>query len=256
MRAGGGAAQAAQAPPIMSLDHVSPRFGVPKALDDLSLDIRSGEILGIAGPNGAGKTTLLNVCTGAMPPSAGTLTFESHAVADLPAHRCCRLGIARTFQIPQIFSSMSVEENVATGAMFGARAPAAEALEAKVSDVLTITGLIGQRREPASRADLLTRKRIMLAAALATEPKLIFLDEPLAGLNAEEVDIFVGLFRRLHTALDLTLVVVEHKVRALASLSDRILILNSGSLLCLDRPDSVLRDARVIDIYLGARNLA
>jgi branched-chain amino acid transport system ATP-binding protein len=256
MKAGGAVAQPAQAPPIMSLDHVGRHFGALKALDDLTFDIRQGEILGIAGPNGAGKTTLLNVCTGAMTPSAGTLTFDGEAVAGLPAHRCCRLGIARTFQIPQIFSSMSVEDNVATGAMFAARAPAASALDARVSDVLTITGLIGQRHEPASRADLLTRKRIMLAAALATHPKLIFLDEPLAGLNAEEVDIFVGLFRRLHAALDLTLVVVEHKVRALASLSDRILILNAGSLLCLDRPDAVLRDARVIDIYLGARNFA
>jgi branched-chain amino acid transport system ATP-binding protein len=256
MKAGGAVAQRAQAPPIMSLDHVSRHFGALKALDDLTFDIGEGEILGIAGPNGAGKTTLLNVCTGVMPASAGKLTFEGEALAGLPAHRCCHLGLARTFQIPQIFSSMSVEENVATGAMFGARASSADALAARVSDVLTITGLIGQRHEPASRADLLTRKRIMLAAALATNPKLIFLDEPLAGLNAEEVDIFVGLFRRLHAALKLTLVVVEHKVRALASLSDRILILNAGSLLCLDRPEAVLRDARVIEIYLGARNFA
>jgi branched-chain amino acid transport system ATP-binding protein len=250
-----GAARHAAAPPIMSLRQVSRRFGALKALDELSFDIENGEILGIAGPNGAGKTTLLNVCTGVMPPSSGTLTFEGQAVAGLPAHRCCGLGLARTFQIPQIFSSMSVADNVATGAMFG-RGGADAALKAKVNDVLTITGLIGERDLPASRADLLTRKRIMLAAALATEPKLIFLDEPLAGLNAEEVDIFVGLFRRLHAALGLTMVVVEHKVRALASLSDRILILNAGSLLCLDRPEAVLRDARVIDIYLGARNFA
>lgn len=250
------AAQVAAAPPVMSLDHVSRRFGALKALDDLSFDIRGGEILGIAGPNGAGKTTLLNVCTGVMPPSAGSLTFEGHAVAGLSAHRCCRLGIARTFQIPQIFSSMSVEDNISTGAMFGPRGHGADAIKTKVNDVLAITGLIGQRHQPASRADLLTRKRIMLAAALATEPKLVFLDEPLAGLNTEEVDIFVGLFRRLHAALGLTLVVVEHKVRALASLSDRILILNAGSLLCLDRPEAVLRDTRVIDIYLGTRNFA
>ena len=245
------------APPIMSLEHVSRRFGALKALDGLSFAINSGEILGIAGPNGAGKTTLLNVCTGALSASSGTLTFAGQAVAGLAAHRYCRLGIARTFQIPQVFSSMSVEDNVATGAMFGSGAHATDAaLKAKVSEILEITGLARQRFEFASRADLLTRKRIMLAAALATGPKLIFLDEPLAGLNAEEVDIFVGLFRRLHAALDLTLVVVEHKVRALATLSDRILILNAGSLLCLDQPAAVLRDARVIDIYLGARNFA
>jgi branched-chain amino acid transport system ATP-binding protein len=250
-----GAALDAAAPPIMSLREVSRRFGALKALYDLSFDIESGEILGIAGPNGAGKTTLLNVCTGVMPPSSGALTFEGHSVAGLPAHRCCGLGLARTFQIPQIFSSMSVEDNVATGAMFG-RGGTNAAIKDRVNGILTITGLVGQRHEPVSRVDLLTRKRIMLAAALATEPKLIFLDEPLAGLNAEEVDIFVGLFRRLHAALGLTMVVVEHKVRALASLSDRILILNAGSLLCLDRPEAVLREPSVIDIYLGARNFA
>jgi branched-chain amino acid transport system ATP-binding protein len=255
MHSGGAAAQPAA--PIMSLHQVSRRFGALKALDDLSFDIMSGEILGIAGPNGAGKTTLLNVCTGALTPSAGSVTFEGRAVAGLPAHRYCGLGIARTFQIPQIFSSMSVADNVATGALFGpARHAGAAAVKAKVSEVLAITGLAGEGELPASRADLLTRKRIMLAAALATEPKLIFLDEPLSGLNAEEVDIFVGLFHRLHALLGLTLVVVEHKVRALASLSDRILILNAGSSLCLDRPEAVLRDARVIDIYLGARNFA
>lgn len=249
------AAPSEAAGPVMSLERVSRSFGMLKALDDLSFDIRDGEILGIAGPNGAGKTTLLNVCTGVLPPSSGTLTFEGHGVAGLPPHRCCHLGIARTFQIPQVFSSMTIEDNVATGAIFGTGAQVADA-GTQVSEVLEIVGLAGQRHQPASRADLLTRKRIMLAAALATRPKLVFLDEPLSGLNTEEVDVFVGLFHRLHAALKLTLVVVEHKVRALADLSDRILILNAGSLLCLDRPEVVLRDARVIDIYLGSRNLA
>ena len=241
----------------MLLEHVSRSFGTLKALDDLSFDIRSGEILGIAGPNGAGKTTLLNVCTGVLPPSSSTLTFEGIAVAGLPPHRCCHLGISRTFQVPQVFSSMTIEDNVATGAIFGTGAQMTDAgISTQVSEVLKIVGLAGQRHQLASRADLLTRKRIMLAAALATRPKLVFLDEPLSGLNTEEVDVFVGLFHRLHAALKLTLVVVEHKVRALAALSDRILILNAGSLLCLDRPEVVLRDARVIDIYLGSRNLA
>lgn len=256
LHSGRTAAQVA-AVPIMTLDKVSKQFGNLKALDGLSFDISSGEILGIAGPNGAGKSTLLNVCTGVLKPTSGTLSFEGRAVAGLAAHRYCGLGIARTFQIPQIFSSMSVEDNVATGALFGpTERLAANAIKDRVDEALAITGLAAQRRQPAGQADLLTRKRIMLAAALATEPKLVFLDEPLSGLNSEEVEIFVALFRRLHSALGLTLVVVEHKVRALADLSDRILILNAGALLCLDRPEAVLRDARVIDIYLGARNFA
>jgi branched-chain amino acid transport system ATP-binding protein len=253
----GRAAAPVAAAPIMALKGVSKRFGNLKALDELSFDISGGEILGIAGPNGAGKSTLLNVCTGVLKPSSGMLSFKGQAVAGLAAHRYCGLGIARTFQIPQIFSSMSVEDNVATGALFGPNERlASAAVKARVDEALAITGLAGQRHQPAGQADLLTRKRIMLAAALATEPKLVFLDEPLSGLNGEEVDIFVALFRRLHSALGLTLVVVEHKVRALADLSDRILILNAGALLCLDRPEAVLRDRRVIDIYLGARNFA
>lgn len=257
VQTGQAAARIAAAQPILSLENVSKRFGALKALDDLSFDIGRGEILGIAGPNGAGKSTLLNVCTGVLSPSSGTVTFEGQAVAGLPAHRYCGLGIARTFQIPQVFSSMTVADNVATGAMFGpAERLAAAQIKARVDGVLDLTGLARQRQQLASQADLLTRKRIMLAAALATEPRLVFLDEPLSGLNGEEVDIFVALFRRLHAALGLTLIVVEHKVRALAALSDRILILNAGALLCLDRPEAVLRDARVIDIYLGARNFA
>jgi branched-chain amino acid transport system ATP-binding protein len=242
---------------ILSVEHVSRRFGSLMALNDLSFEIARGEILGIAGPNGAGKSTLLNVCTGVVPPSAGRVVFEGQTVSGLAAHRFCRIGIARTFQIPHIFSSMTVEENVLTGAMFGNATHLGEAeLRGRLSDVLEITGLARQRRQQASLADLITRKRIMIAAALATDPKLLFLDEPLSGLNAEEVEIFVALFRHLHAALGLTLVVVEHKVRALAAMSHRILILNAGTRLCLDKPEAVLREPRVIDIYLGSRNLA
>jgi branched-chain amino acid transport system ATP-binding protein len=242
---------------VMTLASVSRRFGLLRALDNLSFDIRAGEVLGIAGPNGAGKTTLLNVCTGVLPASSGSIQFEGHPVAGSPPHRCCHLGIARTFQIPQVFSSMSVEENVATGAEFGSRARAgAAARRSHVDEVLELVGLTGQRRRTASEVDLLTRKRIMLGAALATQPKIVFLDEPLSGLNAEEVDVFVALFRQLHKALNLTLVIVEHKVRALASVSGRILILNFGTLLCLDTPAAVLRDPRVIESYLGSQNFA
>jgi branched-chain amino acid transport system ATP-binding protein len=253
----GSMAATAAAEAIMAVEHVSRRFGSLMALNDLSFEIARGEILGIAGPNGAGKSTLLNVCTGVVPPSDGRVVFEGQTVSGMPAHRFCRIGIARTFQIPQIFSSMTVEDNVLTGAMFGnaGRMDDGE-VRGRLRDVLDLTGLARQRHQPASLADLITRKRIMIAAALATDPKLLFLDEPLSGLNAEEVELFVDLFRHLHAALGLTLVVVEHKVRALAALSKRILILNAGTLLCLDRPEAVMREPRVIEIYLGSRNLA
>lgn len=241
---------------LMSLSEVVRTFGALRALDGVSFDIERGEILGVAGPNGAGKTTLLNVCTGVLPLSAGRITFDGHRIGGLSPHRCCHLGIARTFQIPQIFSSMTVRENVATGAMFGVRHSAADEIGACVEEVMDLVGLTPQQSMPVADADLLTRKRIMLAAALATRPKLLFLDEPLSGLNAEEVESFVALFRSLHAALDLTFVIVEHKVRALASLSQRMLILNFGSVLMVDAPERVLNDERVIEIYLGTRNLA
>ena len=254
---GSTAASSAAGTNIMTVEHVSRRFGSLLALNNLSFEIRQGEILGIAGPNGAGKSTLLNVCTGVVPPSEGRVSFEGMSVTGIPPHRFCQIGIARTFQIPQIFSSLTVEENVSTGAMFGHPKRLSDYEFGKVlGDALEITGLTKQRRQPASQVDLLTRKRIMLAAALATNPRLVFLDEPLSGLNHEEVELFVDLFRHLHAKLGLTLVVVEHKVRALAALSHRILILNAGTKLCLDTPEAVLRHPGVIDVYLGSRNFA
>ena len=212
----------ADAPVLMSLTDVVRRFGALRALAGVSFDILHGEILGVAGPNGAGKTTLLNVCTGVLAPSSGRIMFDGQNVGGLQPHRCCHMGIARTFQIPQIFSSMTVRENVATGAVFGERRIATDEIEGRVAEVMDLTELTPQADAPVADADLLTRKRIMLAAALATKPKLLFLDEPLSGLNADEVESFVALFRSLHAALDLTFVIVEHKVRALASMSQRI----------------------------------
>ena len=241
----------------MTLDGVVRTFGALRALDGVSFDVRRGEILGVAGPNGAGKTTLLNVCTGALAATAGSIAFEGRPLRGAPAHRCCRMGIARTFQIPRIFSSMTVRQNVEAGAEFGRDPPEdAAGRAAAVSDILALVGLADSAAAPAAQADLMTRKRIMLAAALATGPQLLFLDEPLSGLNAEEVQDFVALFRKLRAALDLTMVVVEHKVKALAALSDRILILNFGAVLVIDAPDRVLRDPRVIEVYLGRRNIA
>lgn len=241
---------------LMSLDRVHRTFGALRALDDVSFDIRRGEVLGVAGPNGAGKTTLMNICTGALPITSGQIVFEGHRVDRMPPYRRCQMGIARTFQIPHIFSSMSVRENVALGADFGQGPRAHGDHDTHISNVLEITGLSNQANAPVTAANLITRKRIMLAAALATRPRVIFLDEPMAGLNHDEVESFVELFRDLHNALDLTLVIVEHKIRALAALSQRILILNFGSVLTIDTPEKVLADKAVIDIYLGTQNLA
>jgi branched-chain amino acid transport system ATP-binding protein len=243
--------------PLMRLSGISRRFGALMALADVTLDILPGEILGIAGPNGAGKTTLLNVVTGALALSSGQVLVEGQSLGGRRPHVFCRAGVARTFQIPQVFGSMTVRDNVWTGARFGLADKEDSTRSDDVIDTaLELTGLKDLAHRPVASAGLLIRKRVMLAAALATGPKLLFMDEPFGGLNTGEVETFAGLVRALHRQLGITFVVVEHKIRALAALSNRILILNFGQVLILDTPERVLNNPDVIRIYLGKRNLA
>lgn len=238
----------------MALDGVGMRFGSLDALKDLTFDIRRGEILGIAGPNGAGKSTLLNVCTGGLTPTSGAIRFKGRQIGKLRRFQCCHLGIGRTFQIPKVFSSMTVEQNIATGQVFGAGSQRAQDDVLGLEDLLDLTGLASRRDLPAGQADLIVRKSIMLAGALATAPEVIFMDEPLGGLNAEEIEEFSQLVSKVHKELGTTFVLVEHKTRALAALSDRILILNFGEMICLDAPEVVLNDEHVVEIYLGVKH--
>ena len=235
--------------PLFSVRKVVRRFGALIALDDVSFHVRRSEILGIAGPNGAGKSTLLNVCGGSLAPASGEITLEGERVEGLPPYRMCHRGLGRTFQIPQVFSSMSVEENIAVGRMFGG----GDAVAAGdiVRFLVDVCGLAARRDEPAGKVSLMTRKMIMLAAVLATRPKLVFLDEPLAGLNREEIQVFMDLISRLRDEMSLTFVVVEHKIRALSQLSDRLMVIHFGRCICLDTPEVVIKDAQVVDVYLG-----
>jgi branched-chain amino acid transport system ATP-binding protein len=166
--------------------------------------------------------------------------------------------LARTFQIPRLFDSMTVYDNVATGAMFGEgnKSQDGRTMKQLVGDTLELTGLMPLSDRPIASASLLTRKMTMLAAALATRPKLIFMDEPLAGLIAEEIDHFVELIAKLHDALRIDFIVIEHKVRALTRLCDRIMIMHYGRRICLDTPQKALRDKQVVEVYLGAEYFA
>ncbi len=242
---------------ILELAGITKRFGSFTALKDLSFDVKRGEIFGVAGPNGAGKSTLLNVCTGLLRATEGTLHFDGYRMERLRPHRFCQHGIGRTFQIPTILTSLTVEENVRTGAMFGstARHTAAEIGE-RTEAALEMANLIERRHQATSTADLLTRKMVMLATALATDPKIMFMDEPFGGLNTKEIGEFGNIVQRLHRELQLGFVIVEHKIKALTRLSDRLLILNFGEVLKLDTPEVILDDPEVIDIYLGSSNHA
>jgi branched-chain amino acid transport system ATP-binding protein len=235
------------------VDSASKRFGKFQALKDVSFKVSDGQILGIAGPNGAGKSTLLNVCTGVLQPSSGTISLDDHRTDKLPLRQMSKIGIARTFQIPQVFDSVDVETNIRIGSMFG-RADGSVQDTDNVERVISLLDLQSVRYRQAGQADLLTRKMTMLAAALATKPKIIFMDEPFGGLNSDEIESYVDLVVRLNSKLGLTFVIVEHKMRALTQLSDRLLILNFGEVLCEGPPEEVMAHKEVNEAYLSRGN--
>ncbi|WP_122072363.1 ABC transporter ATP-binding protein [Pseudophaeobacter sp. EL27] len=237
----------------MSLENVTMQFGPFRALTDMSFHIDRGEILGVAGPNGAGKSTLMNVCTGGLRASSGQVIFNGCDVTRFKRHARCGLGIAQTFQIPTLLSSLTVGENLLAGQIFGAEARG-EPTGISMDEILFLTQLESSLELDAALADLLTRKRIMLGAALATGPEIIFMDEPLGGLNAEEIVEFLQVIRHVREELGITIVMVEHKTRALAEIADRVLIINFGEFVMLDTPQVVLNDDHVVEIYLGKKH--
>ena len=237
----------------MSLENVTMKFGPFRALTDISFHIDRGEILGVAGPNGAGKSTLMNVCTGGLTATEGSVIFNGKAITSFPRHVRCGLGIAQTFQIPTLLSSLTVGENLLAGHLFG-REARGESPRISLEQIQSLTRLGELLETDAAAADLLTRKRIMLGAALATGPELIFMDEPLGGLSADEIAEFLDVVRHVRDELGITVVMVEHKTRALAEITDRILVINFGEFVMLDRPGVVLNDDHVVEIYLGKKH--
>jgi len=239
--------------PLLVVREITKRFGALTALDRLSFEVRRNEIFGIAGPNGAGKSTLLNVCAGAIPPDSGQILFDGDRVDGQRPYRLCHRGIGRTFQIPQIFGSLTVRENVEIGATFGRpfQWSSGSPGDFSVDSLLKMTNLTDLQDRPAGQVKLLARKMTMLAAVLATNPRLAFMDEPFAGLNGEEVEVFADLITRLHDRAGVVFVIIEHKIRALSKLVDRLMIIHFGRCICLDRPEVVVRDPQVVDVYLG-----
>lgn len=235
---------------ILEVRGVTKRFGGLQALDGVDLDVREGEILGLVGPNGSGKTTLINVISGFYPLSSGTIAVDGAQIGRLPAHEVAGRGVARTYQIPRPFVNMTVLDNVALSATFGGPVrPAAEVRDEAVHWI-AFTGLAGKEHALPAELNLHERKFLELARALAARPKLLLLDEVLSGLNPAEVDNAIRLVRAIR-AQGATIVFVEHLMRAVVELSDRIAVLNEGKLFALGAPREVMRDPRVISIYLG-----
>ena len=233
---------------ILETLNVSKSFGSLKAVAGLSFDVREKEILAVVGPNGSGKTTLFNVISKVLNLDDGAVHFDGHRIDRLPSHRIAHLGLARTFQVPAFFKSMTVEEQVRLAAQFGGRN--SHDPSGTASESLAFVGLSDKAKTPADRLDIYGKKRLMMASAMAIKPKLMMLDEPLAGLNNQEVKEELGMVTKIRES-GITVMIIEHNIRAIFSLADRAMVMHKGEKIAEGSPPEVSKNVQVIKVYLG-----
>jgi len=240
---------------ILEIERVSRHFAGLVAVHDVSFSLSQGEILGVIGPNGAGKTTLVSLISGTLVPTSGNISFEGHSLAGISAFRRARLGIGRTFQIMRPFPGLSALDNVAVGALFGHSGETS--LARAREQARTHLDFVGLGKFADHRADEMGgpgQKRLELAKALAMRPKVLLCDEVMAGLNLVEIDEVIDIIQKVRDQ-GISVLVIEHVIKAIKSLSDRLLVLHHGQKIADDTPDHVLSDARVIEAYLGRRRI-
>jgi branched-chain amino acid transport system ATP-binding protein len=242
------------AAPLLQAKGLTKRFHGLLAINDVSFDLNQGEMLGLIGPNGAGKTTLISLISGTLHADGGSLCFEGKPIDHLPPYERAHLGIGRTFQVMKPFPRLSVLENVAVGALFGHDGGVRDlkAAREQARALLEFTGLAHRADQQGDQLGGPDRKRLELAKALAVRPKLLLLDEVMAGLNPSEIDDVVAIVKKIRDS-GTSILVIEHVMRAIRSLSDRIIVLHHGEMLAQGEPNAILADARVIDAYLGKR---
>jgi len=235
---------------LLSIDAVSKRFRGLLAVDNVSFRVAQGSIFAVIGPNGAGKTTLFNIIAGMSAPDRGSIAFAGERIDGLMPDEICRRGIGRTFQLVRPFPALSVEDNVAIGAMLHRHDPALA--RRRAHEALKQLDLFGKRHQPASALTLPDRKRLEVARALATDPKLLLLDEVMAGLRPAETDRMVSVLTTLNREAGLTILLIEHVMRAVMALAARVLVLHHGAAIAEGAPEAVVREPAVVQSYLGA----
>jgi branched-chain amino acid transport system ATP-binding protein len=235
---------------LLDVRAINKRFRGLLAVDNVSFRVAQGSIFAVIGPNGAGKTTLFNIIAGAIAPDRGSIIFDGTRVDGLRPDQVCRRGIGRTFQLVRPFPALSVEDNVIIGAML--HRPDLVAARRHAHEVLAQLDLFSRRQQIASALTLLDRKRLEVARALATEPKLLLLDEVMAGMRPAETDRMVAILAKLNRETGLTILLIEHVMRAVMALAARVLVLHHGAAIAEGAPDAVVREPAVVQSYLGA----
>jgi branched-chain amino acid transport system ATP-binding protein len=247
-----------QMPHILKVEGACKVFGSLRAVDGISFAVEEGEIFGIAGPNGSGKSTLFNIITSIpFPADAGEIRFADTPIQSKRANEICRDGVARTFQKETAFDSLSVLDNVVLGAVYGAAGRGSDADVRRLGrETLAFVGLDDEQHDRlAGELSVFDKKRLMLASALSTRPRLLLIDEPASGLTKPEIEQTIELVRRINDQ-GVTVLVIEHVLPLLLSLSNRLMVLNQGQKLVTGRPEDVMRDPRVVEAYLGSRGQA
>ena len=237
------------AEPILSLSGLHKHFGGINAVEDMSFDVRAGEVMGLMGPNGAGKTTLINIIAGEHKPDSGKVIFEGNDITGRSPHKICHMGIARTYQIPQPFEKLTILQNIAVAAIYG-RGLSKAAAEVEAANILEFIGLEEDKEKPAGDLEEISLKRLELGRVLATGPKLLLIDEIAAGLTDNEIPPALDLLKDVNK-MGITIILIEHIMKVMMEAVDRIVVMDEGRKIAEGKPEEVMEDKGVIEAYFG-----